>query len=64
MGCSPWGCKELGTTERLTQLGDNSVLFGKQRKNTSSRSEGGETQKTGREERPTAPLFIFYFSCP
>ena len=32
VGCSPWGCKELGTTERLTQLGDNSVLFGKQRK--------------------------------
>ena len=23
MGCSPWGCKELGTTERLTLLSDS-----------------------------------------
>ena len=52
-------------SDRWTSV--TAVLFGKQRKNASSRREGGPTQKTGREERPTAQswlLFLYFISPP
>ena len=49
------------------QLSYSSVLFGKQRKNTSSRHEGGPTKKKEREEIGSifgSSLYIYFFFLP